>query len=75
MGTINSSTETRAHALSLDEACVRAGLCKASVYKAIKSGRLVARKNGRRTVVLHSDLLAWLNSLPRIEPNPARGGS
>jgi excisionase family DNA binding protein len=34
------------------------------IYDEIKHGRLVARKVGRRTVILRSDLEAWLNTLP-----------
>jgi excisionase family DNA binding protein len=34
------------------------------IYDEIKNGKLVARKVGRRTVILRSDLEAWLNTLP-----------
>jgi excisionase family DNA binding protein len=42
------------------------GLCRDSVYKLIREGRLPTRKIGRRTVVLESDLQAFLESLPRL---------
>jgi excisionase family DNA binding protein len=45
------------------------GLCRDSVYKLIKQGQLPARKIGRRTVVLESDLQAFLEALPRLGAN------
>ena len=36
------------------------------IYGLIREGRLPARKIGRRTVVLESDLQAFLESLPRL---------
>jgi excisionase family DNA binding protein len=36
------------------------------IYEEIKAGRLMARKLGRRTVVLDSDLQAWLANLPPL---------
>jgi len=35
-------------------------------YEEIKAGRLVARKVGRRTIILDEDLKAWLDALPRV---------
>lgn len=35
------------------------------IVDAMNAGELVARKYGRRTVILREDLLAWLRSLPR----------
>lgn len=35
-------------------------------YEEIKAGRLVARKVGRRTIILDEDLKAWLDALPRF---------
>ncbi len=37
---------------------------RTSLYAAIKSGHLKARKIGRRTIVLDEDLRRWLASLP-----------
>lgn len=43
----------------------RLGIGIATVFRAIGSGALPARKIGRRTVVLAVDERAWLDSLPR----------
>jgi excisionase family DNA binding protein len=55
-------------ALSVDEAARRADTCRDKIYCAINAGKLRARKNGRRTLILASDLEAYLNDLPVLEP-------
>ncbi|MEP2757498.1 MAG: DNA-binding protein [Hyphomicrobiales bacterium] len=35
-------------------------------YEEINTGRLIARKVGRKTVILEPDLQAWLDALPKI---------
>jgi excisionase family DNA binding protein len=55
-------------ALSIPEVCAATGLGRDSVYAAIRTGKLIARKYGRRTVVLDDELRAFLEALPRLEP-------
>jgi len=55
-------------ALSVDEASRRADTCRDKIYGAINAGKLRARKNGRRTLILASDLEAYLNDLPVLAP-------
>jgi len=55
-------------ALSVDEAARRADTCRDKIYGAINAGKLRARKNGRRTLILASDLEAFLNDLPVLAP-------
>ena len=52
-------------AFSVAEAVERSGLGRTSLYAAIGSGELQARKRGRRTVVLARDLERYLESLPK----------
>ena len=40
-------------------------------YEAIKAGELVARKRGLRTIILHEELLQWLQDLPRMQSGSA----
>lgn len=40
---------------------------RTSIYQAIKDGALKARKFGRRTLILDTDLRAWLAALPERE--------
>jgi len=56
-------------ALPIPAVCARTGLGRTTVYAAIKSGALTARKCGRRTLILASDLEAWLSTLPTVRPH------
>jgi hypothetical protein len=52
-------------AYRIPQVCEKLSLGRSSVYAAIKSGELVARKWHRCTVVLAEDLEAFLRSLPQ----------
>jgi hypothetical protein len=52
---------------SVDEVCKITGLCRTTVYANFKSGALVKTKIGRRTVVLHEDLVAFLRNSPKAK--------
>ena len=56
-------TGRRAH--SIAETCALTGLGRDTVYTAIRDGRLVARKLGRRTLITDDDLRQFLAGLPR----------
>ena len=53
-------------AYGIPQVCRLTGLGRTTIYGAIKSGHLTARRYGRRTVVLEHDLLRFLNNLPEI---------
>jgi len=55
-------------AYSIAELSKLTGLGRTLVFAEIKSGRLIARKAGRRTIILRSDLESWLASLPAARP-------
>jgi excisionase family DNA binding protein len=51
---------------SIAEACERAHIGHTSIYQAINAGRLRAVKRGRRTLILHDDLVRYVQSLPPL---------
>jgi excisionase family DNA binding protein len=54
-------------ALSVEQARARIGVSRDKFYKLIRQKQLPARKLGKRTLILVSDLAALVESLPRIE--------
>jgi excisionase family DNA binding protein len=49
---------------SVEDTAVHVKCGRTTIYAAIKSGALKARKIGRRTIILDEDLRGWLASLP-----------
>jgi excisionase family DNA binding protein len=50
--------------LSIAEACTMAGIGRTKIYSAIATGDLLARRYGKRRIILRSDLRRFLESLP-----------
>jgi excisionase family DNA binding protein len=59
-------------ALKISEVCAASRVGRTKVYEAIKRGELRAKKHGKSTIVLHADLLDWLNSLPEASAKSKR---
>jgi excisionase family DNA binding protein len=59
--------QVRAEGLTLAEASVVSGIGRTKLYQAIAQRQLKARKFGSRTIVLRSDLLQFLASLPEVQ--------
>jgi excisionase family DNA binding protein len=55
---------------SINEAAALIGIGRDGVYRAINEGKLVARKFGKRTIILDNDLREFLGALPRMELAP-----
>lgn len=52
-------------AYTIPEVTEVAGIKKTNIYEHIKAGRLIAVKMGHRTLIRHSDLQDFLESLPQ----------
>lgn len=40
------------------------GFGRSKIYEELKGGRIKGKKVGRRTIILHADLVAYLENLP-----------
>ena len=61
-------------ALTIEDVIKTGPLGRTSIYAAIKTGQLTARKFGRRTFVLTADFDAFLNNLPKLGEQPGVAG-
>ncbi len=53
-------------AFTVKEACAVSRTGKTTLYGAIRRGDLVARKLGKKTLILEGDLRRWIEQLPTI---------
>jgi len=58
-------------AFTIPEAVSVSGRSRTALYAAFKTGELIARKQGARTIILADDLRRWLEGLPRMNPDRA----
>ncbi len=54
-------------AYTIDESCDAARVGRTTLYEEIAAGRLIARKVGRRTIILRDDLKSWLARLAQAK--------
>jgi hypothetical protein len=59
----NEPSAATAHSYAVNDLPALTGLGRTRIFQAISDGRLVARKFGRRTIVLRTDLDAFLQNL------------
>jgi hypothetical protein len=57
----------RQRAMSLAQFCQNYSVGRTKAYEEIISGRLRARKNGKRTIITEDDAEDWLQQLPAFE--------
>jgi excisionase family DNA binding protein len=62
-------------AFTVSEAAQTSSIGRTAIFEAIRSGKLVARKYGRRTLIAADDLKAFLNNLPSSCPKTNLGES
>lgn len=59
-------------AYSVAEFAAAYGICRAQVYVEIKTGRLAARKIGRRSLISIEEAQRWFAALPEFGAGVAR---
>ena len=62
---MNFKPAIQPEALSVGEACAFACIGRTTLYRLIGEGKIVARKLGKKTLILREDLAAFLADLPR----------
>jgi hypothetical protein len=60
----SSRRDAQRMASTVDEFCERNHICRETAYGQIRTGRLRARKVGKRTLIFTEDEAAWRDSLP-----------
>lgn len=48
-------------------AAVASGRTRTRIFGAIRSGELMARKDGKATIIEHDELMRWVKTLPVIK--------
>lgn len=66
--TTTQTSQSPRIALTLKEACDRAGVGRSTLYRAAIAGKLAIRKLGGKSIILAADLDAWLSNLPLYSP-------
>ena len=63
---MHNHEDVHIQAFTIPDFCRAYGIGRTRTYAEIAAGRLLARKVGRRTLILKRDAAAWLNSLPML---------
>jgi excisionase family DNA binding protein len=61
-------------AYTINNFCRCYGIGRTKTYAEIAAGRLLARKVGKRTLILKSDADAWLTTLPAVAKRSGKLG-
>lgn len=59
--------------LTIPDAVRASGVSRSRLYECLKNGDLVAYKAGRRTLISHADLAAYLANLPTFRSRNSGG--
>ncbi|MDG5751968.1 helix-turn-helix domain-containing protein [Qipengyuania sp. XHP0211] len=54
-------------AYSMEEAAAMLGISRGKLYRILNVGEIGGKKLGRRTIILHSDLVKFLDNLPNCD--------
>jgi hypothetical protein len=59
--------------LTPDEAAASTGFSRTRIFGAIRDGKLIARGDGKATVIEVEELTRWVRSMPPKVPQPSAG--
>ena len=57
---------------TINEAVVYSGMSRTGIYNALASGKLTAKKAGRRTLISFADIDAYFRTLPAFKAEAAQ---
>lgn len=57
-------------AYTVEQATALGAGCRSELYEAMREGRLAGKKRGRRTIILHEELVRYLTALPNFADCP-----
>jgi excisionase family DNA binding protein len=64
MGELQTSPHIPRIALTPEEAALSTGISRTRIFEAIRNGKLLARGNGKSTIIELDELSRWVHSLP-----------
>ena len=70
MATASHAADYSVAAYSVPQVMAKIGCGRDTLYKLIRDGKLPARKLGKKTLILASDLEAFLEALPKLGGRP-----
>lgn len=73
MSSVRTKSAAPRISYSVAEALEVTGLGRNAFYDEIRSGHLVAKKVGRRTIVTARSIEQWLESMPDLQLGPKSG--
>lgn len=65
----HNPNNVRKIAFSVDQLSAAIGVGRTRIYEAIANGELPARKWGRRTFIMASDIDRWIDSFKKLDLN------
>lgn len=69
MGKLHQVSPLPRISLTPEEAALSTGFSRTRIFEAIRAGKLLARGDGKSTIIEVSELTRWVSSLPAKRPH------